>query len=153
MLQLAGQRCDGAHLHVLHSVQYLREYAWPHIEAGLRGSGRTREHFSAASSIFVVPTDGEKAAAEYEAFVKNQLSFYMSTPAYRSVLELHGWVDVARRHLDSVEFDLQCLGILLGERNMRTSAGADAARSLRGGGLALILRCARGWRNRSTRRV
>lgn len=95
MLQLAGSLCDGALLHPFHSVKYLREFAWPNITAGLSEAGRGREAFTAVGSVMVVPTDGEKAAGEYEAHTRSQISFYMSTPAYRVVSELHGWTGVA----------------------------------------------------------
>ena len=97
MLRLAGEVCDGAYLHPFHSVQYLQEFAWPHMQAGLTHSGRTRADFTAVGSVFVIPTDGVRPAGEYEQYVREQLSFYMSTPAYRVVLEMHGWEDVARQ--------------------------------------------------------
>ncbi len=96
MLRLAGKVCDGVHFHVLHSVKYLETFAWPHIEEGLKANGRSRTDFTAAA-VFVVPTDGRKPAAHYEALVKKQLSFYMSTPAYKTVLNLHGWGDVGQQ--------------------------------------------------------
>jgi probable F420-dependent oxidoreductase len=97
MLRLAGQVCDGVHLHVLHSVKYLKEYAWPHIEEGLRRRGKSRADFTAAAAIFAIPTDGRQPASDYETMVREQLSFYMSTPAYRTVVELHGWSDTAQQ--------------------------------------------------------
>lgn len=95
MLRLAGRLCDGALLHPFHSIKYLREFAWPHIESGLRASGRERSAFTAVASVIVVPMDGRKPAADYEARARSQISFYMSTPAYRVVSELHGWTTEA----------------------------------------------------------
>ena len=97
MLRLAGEVCDGVNLHPFHSVKYLEEFAWPHLNAGLAADGRTRDDFTAVGSVFVIPTNGNKPAAAYEQFVREQLSFYMSTPAYRIVVELHGWEETARR--------------------------------------------------------
>lgn len=91
MLKLAGSACDGVFLHALHSVKYLQEVAWPSLRQGLEQAGRSRQAFSAAAGVFVVPTDDPQPASVFEAYVRQQLSFYMSTPAYRSVLELHGW--------------------------------------------------------------
>ncbi|MFO7538754.1 MAG: TIGR03617 family F420-dependent LLM class oxidoreductase, partial [Chloroflexota bacterium] len=95
MLRLAGSHCDGVHLHPLHTVSYLRDFAQPKLMAGLAQSGRSREAFTCAAGIFVIPTDGPKAAAHYEAYVRQQISFYMSTPAYRVVVEMHGWQEAA----------------------------------------------------------
>jgi probable F420-dependent oxidoreductase len=97
MLRLAGSHCDGVHIHALHTVRYLRELALPEIEAGLARRGRARSDFTVTTAVFVVPTDDPAQAAAAESHVRQQLSFYMSTPAYRSVLELHGWEGIAAR--------------------------------------------------------
>lgn len=97
MLRLAGSHCDGVHIHALHSVPYLREVALPEIEVGLARGGRSRADFSVNTSVFVVPTDDPEEAQRAETHVRQQLSFYMSTPAYKSVLALHGWEDVSDR--------------------------------------------------------
>lgn len=94
MLRLAGRVADGVLFHALHTVQYLREFAWPHIEEGLRSSGRTREAFTAVISVFAIPTDDPKAK-EFEALVRQQVAFYLSTPAYRVLPQLHGWEETA----------------------------------------------------------
>lgn len=95
MLRLAGSHADGAHIHALHTARYLREVALPEIEVGLARSGRTRADFKVNTSTFVIPTDTVREARIAEALVRQQLSFYMSTPAYRSVMALHGWEGVS----------------------------------------------------------
>ncbi|MBP8291711.1 MAG: LLM class flavin-dependent oxidoreductase, partial [Caldilineaceae bacterium] len=80
-----------------HSPLYLLEYAWPHLRAGLAAAGRQREDFTAVAAVFAVPTDGRKPAAEYERAVREQIAFYMSTPAYRAIVDLHGWGAVAEQ--------------------------------------------------------
>ena len=97
MLRLAGDVCDGVHLHALHTVKYLQEYALPHIEEGLRRNGRRRSDMTLSTGIFVIPTDDVKPASEHEAFVRQQISFYLSTPAYKVVAHLHGWEPVAKQ--------------------------------------------------------
>ncbi|MBW7883244.1 MAG: TIGR03617 family F420-dependent LLM class oxidoreductase [Caldilineaceae bacterium] len=97
MLRLAGAICEGVHIHPFHSPKYLREYAWPHLRDGLHTGGRSRLDFTAVGAVFAIPTDGHKPAAEHERAVKEQLAFYMSTPAYRTIVDLHGWTGVAER--------------------------------------------------------
>lgn len=97
MLELAGAVCDGVHLHPFHSARYLREFAWPHMRAGMAESGRERAAFTASTSVFVVPTDSDKPTSHYESFIRQQIAFYMSTPAYRVMAELHGWTAIAER--------------------------------------------------------
>lgn len=95
MLRLAGSHCEGVHIHPFHSPLYLLEYAWPNLRAGLAAAGRTREAFTAVAAVFAIPTDGRKPAAEYARAVREQIAFYMSTPAYRTIVDLHGWGDTA----------------------------------------------------------
>lgn len=97
MLHLAGSTCEGVHIHPFHSPQYLRDYAWPHLREGLRAAGRSRMDFTAVGAVFAIPTDGRKPAAELERAVREQIAFYMSTPAYRAIVEPHGWGEVAEK--------------------------------------------------------
>ncbi len=87
LCQLAGELCQGFHVHPFHTVQYLRELTLPNIEKGLAESHRTRADIQLSSSIFVATDEQEKEA------VRTQISFYASTPSYRPVLETHGWGD------------------------------------------------------------
>ena len=95
MLRLVGKRCDGVFLHALHTRRYIEHYAKPHIRDGLRQSGRNWDDVTLMTAVFAVPTDDVKPASEHELFAKQQISFYMSTPAYRIVAELHGWEAIA----------------------------------------------------------
>lgn len=88
MCQLAGELCQGIHVHAFHTVRYLQEVILPNVEAGLVKSGRSRAAFSLASAIFAATSEEEKVLA------KMQIAFYASTPAYKGVLELHGWGDL-----------------------------------------------------------
>lgn len=98
MLRLVGTHADGVFLHALHTPRYLTEYALPHIADGLARSGRTRADVRVATGVFVVPTDdAERPAAAFEQYAKQQISFYLSTPAYRIVAELHGWEETAQQ--------------------------------------------------------
>ena len=67
----------------------------PNIEIGLMQSGRQRRSIEISSSIFVIPTDNTAEAVKYESEIREQISFYVSTPPYRPVFDLEGWVDVA----------------------------------------------------------
>ena len=95
MCELAGELCEGFHVHPLHTTRYLQERILPSIESGLAKSARPRSAIELSSSIFVIPTDDAEQAAKYEAEVRQQIAFYASTPPYRPVLELEGWSDVA----------------------------------------------------------
>jgi probable F420-dependent oxidoreductase len=95
MCQLGGELCEGFHVHPLHSARYLKEVVLPHIEQGLAKAGRQRHDIELSSSIFVIPTEDPREAERYESEVRQQISFYASTPPYRPVFDVEGWGDVA----------------------------------------------------------
>jgi probable F420-dependent oxidoreductase len=92
--RLAGELCDGFHVHPLHSVRYVEEVVRPQIEAGARKAGRPAGSCVLASTVFVIVGDTDEERAKMDGVVRQQLAFYASTPAYRPVLDLHGWGDV-----------------------------------------------------------
>lgn len=97
MCRLAGELCEGFHVHPLNTPRYLREVVLPNIRAGLERAGRGRDQIELASSIFVIPTDDAERTATRESEVRRQISFYASTPPYKPVFEIHGWGAVAER--------------------------------------------------------
>jgi probable F420-dependent oxidoreductase len=95
MTRLAGEIADGLLVHGFTTARYLRERTLPALEEGLAAAGRGRHEVSVSLPGLVVtgPTDGERAVAA--AAVRATIAFYGSTPAYRPVLELHGWEALA----------------------------------------------------------
>lgn len=90
MTAVAGEVGDGVLVHPFSTSRYVRERTLPAVERGLGRSGRRRDAFQVGVSPFVITGDGEARAAAREG-VRQQIAFYGSTPAYRVVLELHGW--------------------------------------------------------------
>ena len=95
MTQLAGEVADGLLVHGFTTERYLRERTLPALEEGLRTSGRTREQIAVTLPGLVVSGRTEEDMAAAAAAVKATIAFYGSTPAYRPVLELHGWEGLA----------------------------------------------------------
>jgi probable F420-dependent oxidoreductase len=93
MYRTAGAVADGAFVHPLHTVDYLRGVAEPAIADGLCRSGRRRSEFSLSTTTLVSVGTGEEGRRAL-ARSREQLAFYCSTPAYRPVLQFHGWEDV-----------------------------------------------------------
>jgi probable F420-dependent oxidoreductase len=91
MTQAAGEVADGVLCHAFSTERYMREATLPALEKGFAKAGRTMEGFEITAPAFVVARDTEEEIAEGVQFVKQQIAFYGSTPAYRPVLELHGW--------------------------------------------------------------
>ena len=94
MTETAGEVADGILVHGFSTERYLREATLPALERGFTKAGRTREGFEITAPAFVVAADTEEEIAAGVAQIKQQIAFYGSTPAYRPVLELHGWGDL-----------------------------------------------------------
>jgi probable F420-dependent oxidoreductase len=97
LARLAGEICDGFHVHPFHSPEYVRRTVISAITAGAEGAGRDPGQVTLATSAFVISAESEEEAAEQRESVRAQISFYASTPTYRTVLEAHGWEEVGER--------------------------------------------------------
>ena len=96
MYRTAGAVADGAFVHPLHTVNYLKDVAAPAISEGLATQGKDRDDFALSATVFTVVGTGESADRMRET-VRSQLAFYSSTPTYRRVLEHAGWEKVGER--------------------------------------------------------
>jgi len=97
LCQLAGELCEGFHVHPFHTSKYLAEFILPNIEVGLRKTGRARGDIQLASSVFVIGGDTEDERAKNREAARKQIAFYASTPSYHPVFALHGWQAVAEQ--------------------------------------------------------
>ena len=124
-LRLAGELCDGVHLHPFHSVRYLREFALPHIEAGLAKSGRGRDAITLSTSVFMVTGRTAAEIAEARERARGQIAFYASTRTYEPVLAAHGWADLMPRlHRKSIEGDWAGMAALVTDEMLEVFAVA-----------------------------
>ncbi|MEJ7800604.1 MAG: LLM class F420-dependent oxidoreductase [Ilumatobacter sp.] len=91
MTEVAGEVCDGFFCHGFTTEKYLREVTIPALERGRAKAGKSMDEFQVNGPSFVVTgnTDAEMEAAT--TGTRRQIAFYGSTPAYRKVLEIHGW--------------------------------------------------------------
>jgi probable F420-dependent oxidoreductase len=94
MAEVAGEVADGILIHPMATDRYMREVSLPAIERGLGVAAKQRDRFAVGITPFIISGDDEKAMADMAAAVRLQVAFYGSTPAYKSVLELHGWGDL-----------------------------------------------------------
>jgi probable F420-dependent oxidoreductase len=113
-LRLAGELCEGVHLHPFHSAKYLRGFALPNIEAGLAKSGRARSAVELACSVFMITGRTSDEVARAREHARSQIGFYASTRTYEPVLAAHGWQDLTPRlHRKSVEGDWAGMAALI----------------------------------------
>ena len=97
MCRLAGELCDGFHVHPFHSIKYLDEVVLPNVRHGLERTGRKRGDVSLSTTAFVITGENQKEIEAAKGRVRQQISFYASTPAYVGVLQAHGWGEAGRR--------------------------------------------------------
>lgn len=97
LCRLAGEYCQGFHVHAFHTVRYLKELIIPSIEAGARKAGRSRADVALTCAIFVVTGRNAEEMQNNAIMAKSQIAFYASTPSYNAVLQTHGWGDLADR--------------------------------------------------------
>jgi probable F420-dependent oxidoreductase len=74
LCRVAGELCQGFHVHPFHSAKYIRDIVLPSIAQGAQAANRTRADVQLSSAIFVATNDDEREAA------RQQISFYASTP-------------------------------------------------------------------------
>jgi len=94
MTKVAGEVADGMLVHGFTTELYLREKTLPAVLEGLKASGRSRLDFELSYPAFVVTGETEQQMEAAAAGTRRQIAFYGSTPAYKGVLELHGWGDL-----------------------------------------------------------
>ncbi|MCU1396425.1 MAG: putative oxidoreductase [Ilumatobacteraceae bacterium] len=91
MTEVAGEVCDGFICHGFTTEKYLREVTLPALSRGRAKAGKSLDGFEIVGPSFVVTGNDEAELAAAAAGTRQQIAFYGSTPAYRSVLDLHGW--------------------------------------------------------------
>ena len=96
MTEVAGEVADGFLVHPFCTAQSLLEVTLPALERGRSHATSTvaggRIQVALPVMIATGATDAELEAAV--GAVRAQIAFYASTPAYRIVLEVHGWGDL-----------------------------------------------------------
>jgi len=91
LIRLAGEVCDGLHVHPFHSPAYVRSVVVSEVEKGAASAGRAASNVELSTSVFVITGETERERQRQRAAVRSRIAFYASTPAYRVVLDIHGW--------------------------------------------------------------
>jgi len=123
MAEVAGEVADGLIAHAFTTERYLREVTLPAVERGLARAGRDRRGFEITCPVFTVVQRDEAADDRQRRAIRAQIAFYGSTPAYRPVLELHGWGELqGRLHALSLRGRWEEMGELITEEMLETFA-------------------------------
>jgi probable F420-dependent oxidoreductase len=94
MTEVAGEAADGIIIHGFTTERYVKEVTVPALERGLAAAGRRRSDFEISGPLFVVTGRTEEERDAAAKGTRQQIAFYGSTPAYKGVLDLHGWGDL-----------------------------------------------------------
>src|SRR5690349_23006426 len=85
-----AETADGLLVMPFGNKRFLHEVTMPAVREGLAAAGRSHGDFTVIPEIIVSVGEDDEA----HAATRRLLGFYGSTPAYRPVLEIHGWGDL-----------------------------------------------------------
>lgn len=88
---LAGEICDGFHVHPFHTVAYLDQVVLPAMGEAAGKAGRSLDDVEMVTTVFIMTGHTEQEIEDSKSAVRQQVAFYASTPSYRSVLDANGW--------------------------------------------------------------
>lgn len=94
MTEAAGAAADGFICHGFTTKAYVEEVTLPALTAARAARGLGMDGFEIVGPGFIVTGENEEAMEASASAARAQLAFYGSTPAYKPVLDLHGWGDL-----------------------------------------------------------
>jgi len=94
MTQTAADVADGMLIHAFTTARYISEVTVPVVEQTLSRNGRARGDFQLVYPAFIVTGETEEQFEKWKKITRERIAFYGSTPAYKGVLDLHGWGDL-----------------------------------------------------------
>lgn len=93
-VRMAGEVCDGLHMHSFNTPGYTEDVIGPLVAESAEGADRAREAVSLSASPFVVTGGTEEERDDQREEVRRRIAFYGSTRTYHDVLGHHGWKTV-----------------------------------------------------------
>jgi probable F420-dependent oxidoreductase len=94
MMETAAALADGIIVHSFCTEKHFKEVMLPKLEADLTANGKSLDDFEIQFPVFVASGETAEELEQSKAEIKYRIGFYASTPAYRTVLETHGWGDL-----------------------------------------------------------
>jgi probable F420-dependent oxidoreductase len=97
MMATAAAVADGIIVHSFCTEKHFKEVMLPRLESELAANGRTLDDFEIQFPLFVASGETEEELMRAKEAIKYRIGFYGSTPAYKTVLDTHGWGDLQPR--------------------------------------------------------
>jgi probable F420-dependent oxidoreductase len=94
MTEMAGEVADGFIVHPFGTERSLRELTIPAVERGAIRAGRTLADIEVAFPLMAIVADSDEQLERGRDAMRPRLAFYGSTPAYKVILDVHGWGDL-----------------------------------------------------------
>jgi probable F420-dependent oxidoreductase len=94
MTEMAGEVADGFIVHPFGTEQSLRELTIPALERGAVRGGRKLADVEVAFPLMAVVGETDEQLERGREAMRPRLAFYGSTPAYKVILDVHGWGDL-----------------------------------------------------------
>ena len=94
MTEMAGEVADGFIVHPFGTERSLRELTIPAVERGAGRGGRSLADVEIAFPLMAVVADSDEQLERGREAMRPRLAFYGSTPAYKVILDVHGWGDL-----------------------------------------------------------
>ncbi len=139
MTEMCGEVADGHLGHPMVSKRYLNEVTVPALVRGMQRSGRDRDDFEVSAEVMVATGENDADLAAAITATREQIAFYGSTPAYRKVLETHGWGDLhTELHRLSLQGEWDAMGSLIDDEMLDAFAVVGPVDAV---GAALRSRC------------
>lgn len=116
LTRATAEHADGLLVMPFGSAKFLHESTMPAVRDGLAAAGRSGADFAVVPEIIV-------SAGEDHTATRRLLAFYGSTPAYKPVLDIHGWGDLQPElHALSKQGRWQDMGALIDDEVLHTIA-------------------------------
>jgi probable F420-dependent oxidoreductase len=139
MTELCGEVADGHLGHPMVSKRYLNEVTVPALLRGMQRSGRDRSDFEVSAEVMVATGENDADLSAAITAARTRIAFYGSTPAYRKVLETHGWGDLQTElHRLSLQGEWDAMGSLIDDEILGAFAVVGPVDTV---GAALRSRC------------
>jgi probable F420-dependent oxidoreductase len=91
MSRMAGEVCDGIHIHPFNSAEYIIQRQRPHVEEGIARAGRSLADVTFEIPVMTPVGDTDEELAVTREHARQMIAFYGSTRTYSPVFETHGF--------------------------------------------------------------
>jgi probable F420-dependent oxidoreductase len=91
MSRMAGEVCDGIHIHPFNSAEFITQRQRPQVEEGVARAGRDLADVTFEIPVMTPVGDTDEELSETREHARQMIAFYGSTRTYSPVFETHGF--------------------------------------------------------------